>query len=113
MAQQFLTLATLPLVDNGSAAEAFNEYIRQAAKDCDDRPGLDKDRTVTLAVKMRPRHAGNNALDSIDVEIEITSKGPGQKTLAHRMDVKAGGSVVFHPDDRNDPSSNPLPFNGE
>jgi hypothetical protein len=113
MPQKQLTLETLSLVDGGAAAVAFNEFLKAAAKDCEDRPVLDKDRTVSINVKMRPKVGSRGDCDSVEVELEVVSKGPAHKTMPYVMDFKQGGALVFHPDDPHDPESNRLFENQE
>lgn len=108
MPQKALTLETLSLVDGGAAAVAFNEFLRQAAKDCEDRPVLEKDRTVSINVKMRPKVGSRGDCDSVEVELEVVAKGPAHRTMPYTMDFKHDGSVVFHPDDPQDPQANHL-----
>ena len=51
---QKLCIDTLPSLDNGKAAMAFERAVRQVVLDCIDRPMIAAARTVTLQLKIVP-----------------------------------------------------------
>lgn len=113
MAQEKLTLATLANLHNGTVGILFSDIVKTLGKDCEDRPALDKDRTLALIVRLRPRIDKKGNLEDVAVDVEFTSKMPSQRTNRYIMDVKRDGTIYFHPDDKDDPNAKHLWEDGE
>jgi len=63
MKQTLLTLKTLPSYATGDLTKRFDELLAKQVKDCIERPGLDKIRTLTLKVTLRPKKKDDGSCD--------------------------------------------------
>ena len=93
-----LSADTLSKLDHGRAAAALNTAITKAVKDCLERPGDDRARTVTLQMTVKPV--------SEVIQNEITCEGatgrnkvklsvPDWESQKLGFGVKQNGDLVF------------------
>lgn len=79
-----LTLASLDQLDDGRVSKAFLHELQRAVKDCMDRPGDKKPRTVTLELNIKPvvsSEGGLIEMEGADGEFTIKSKVPLAQVL--------------------------------
>ncbi len=102
MALQQFNLKNLGDLDE-AIVEAFRRHLARAVADCDDRPADKKPRSVILEFSVSPVFNTNTlSIDSVDVEVAVTSKVPPHRTKPYNMAIKAGGLLAFNnlsPDD--------------
>ncbi len=97
MATRQLTLTNMELLEDGRTVEAFRRHLARAAADCEDRPGDQSRRTVTLQVDMMPVLDQNTlTCDSVTVEISTASKVPPHRSKPYSMLIKSGGALAFN-----------------
>ncbi|MBX3435575.1 MAG: hypothetical protein KF847_19835 [Pirellulales bacterium] len=98
-----LSLQTLPQIDGGKIAIAFNAALRRAIDDIHDRPADASARKVKLAVVMKPMlDQTTGVLDGVEVSAEIDDTVPKRRTAAYPM-IEAGDGLAFRPDVPGDP----------
>ena len=99
MAIQKFGLDNLHKLGNGAVAAAMVTHLNRLIADCEDRPALDKARTLTLTIEMVPRifaEGANPTLDTVDVGFTIAPKVPPSKSHTHNMQprrVNTSGKV--------------------
>lgn len=106
MPQERFTLENLPQLDFGIVPEVFDREMKRVVKDCMDRPHDDKARAVNIKFAVKPLpspSAQGMACDEVQVEVEVDSAVPKQRTKIYTMRTKADGGLVFHPDLPDDP----------
>lgn len=83
-----LTLETLGQINDGAYGRAINRALDAALRDCDDRPGLAKDRTVTITVKIQPLDLGGKDLTRAKYIPSVDLKVPAQTAYPEILEVK-------------------------
>jgi len=102
MGKQRLTLQSLTGLDSGVPAGAFQAELRKVVEDCIKRPGLDSVRKVQLDVHIKPCVDSRGVCEIANVEFEVSSSIPKQRTREYQMEVHAKGELLFNelsPDD--------------
>lgn len=110
-----LSLSTLPLVDDGSIAHVFDKALRECYLDCDDRPALVKDRSITLKITMKP-HEASEELRFVQASFEVKTSIPGKGTTQVFKPIARDRSLGFETDTRDvdhDPDQSTLPYSSE
>ena len=92
-----LSLENVASIDGGRLAVALNQAIARCESDCRDRPGLNKDRKISLTIKMRPIMNDKSGLDSCDIGFEIKDAIPRRDSKSYNM--KAGQEGLWFNDD--------------
>lgn len=102
-----LCLSSIRSLDFGIIDAAFQAEVARCAKDCSDRPGLDKDRTVAVVFRFRPKidNQGNGDGDTVIVDCQIHSGIPKRVTQTYTMAQKHDGTLIFRASDPDDPRS--------
>ena len=98
---QKLTIKTLPNVDFGKAALAFQRHLERAVQDCDDRPGVKKARKVSIQLSITPvPEVDGNTINCYAAKgvLTVTSKIPNHETQEIDFGVRANGDLVFNPE---------------
>lgn len=113
---QKLELRNLAEYDMGSVEVLFNQALNSIYLDCEDRPLLKKDRTLTLQIKIKPREVSENAdLEDVVSEISVKTALPDKEARSQIIvPVKKLGGFGFEPDRRSargmDPNQQTLPI---
>ena len=98
MSMQKLSLESIPDLDPGIVL-AFNNHIKRAAQDCEDRPADEKPRTVTLEVIVRPvMDLNTRECASVEIDLQTTSKIPAYRTRTYSAGMRKNGILAFNPD---------------
>lgn len=99
-----LTLQNLEMLDQGKIAVAFNQALRAARMDIQDRPGDPAKRKVVFTVEMEPKLEKETAqLDLIDHRFHVETKLPKRSTVAYPIQPAGEGDGYFRPESPNDP----------
>lgn len=96
MRQKISSLRDLVKVDRGIIDALFRTEMKRIGADLDERPAVNSARKLTLVVACKPVAAANGALDSVDVEIEVTSSIPRQRTRAYSMVCTSEGELIYN-----------------
>ena len=98
MAVHQLSIPSLAELDEGRLNVAWQQALKRAAMDCEDRPGEEKARTVTLQCELLPVLAadGSGQLESVKVTFQVADKAPPRKTKKYDMGLRRGGVLVFN-----------------
>lgn len=110
MAFHQFDLSTLRQLDGGRVAEAFLHAIKRAALDCEDRPGEERARKVSLQAEITPQTRleeepdgrMKTVFDGVDVKFQIKDALPTRLSRKYSMGVKHNGSVYFNADSPHD-----------
>lgn len=105
MAVVQLDLANLKIMDDGRIEAAFAQEMKHVVLDMMDRPGDDRERSVTLKVRYKPICDETGELDSVSVQMDIGSKMPSRKTRVYDMKARKsqnGPMLVFSEDSLDD-----------
>ena len=110
MKQQLLTRKTLPSYATGELETRFNDLLVKLCKDCIERPGIDKARTLTLKVTLHPKKKDDGTADDVIVAIGLETRGPGFPMSPYLMRATANGGLRFQPESPMDPDQPGLDF---
>lgn len=91
-----LELAEIGALGSGTVAEAFNRHLQRAIADCEDRPGDDKARKVTLTLLVKPLQLQDGACTEVIVEAEASSSVPKHVSRPVECRIKHGGRALFN-----------------
>lgn len=83
-------------MDGGRVDEAVKLHIRRAIEDCEDRPGEDKVRKVTLEVAIKPVSRQDGATCDIELEAKVKSAIPNHVSAPTTARVLHGGDAWFN-----------------
>ena len=97
MAVHELTLkALMEDLDGGRIHEAFASELRRVVMDCDDRPGDNKPRKVSLEFQVVPLIDDEGNLDSCAGKFHVSSTVPKRRSKVYSFAVRSGGALVFN-----------------
>lgn len=95
-----LTLNQLVALDGGRVTEAWQQALGRALDDCDDRPGVDKPRTVTLTFALVPTMDEQGRVESVAGQFDVKDSLPKRSTKAYQFSPrKRAGKTVLTFDD--------------
>ena len=77
---QKMGLAAIHMIDDGSLQAEFDRACSAALAHCEDRPGQDTDRTVTIKFRFRPISSDGRNCVKVDVDGEVTSTLPALRS---------------------------------
>jgi len=83
-----LKIENLVALDNKRIAEALNQAIRRAAAHCDDLPGVDAARKVSLNLNFTPVMDGEGRCETVNFEFEIVERNPKRKSKVYNGDLR-------------------------
>lgn len=105
MAVLELNVDSLKKIDGGRIDAALQQEIKHVILDMQDRPGDDRDRSVTLKLVFKPIVSDSGDLDSVNVKMDIGSKMPSRKSRVFDMQARRsakGPMLVFNEDSLDD-----------
>jgi len=94
---QQLSLAQIAEIDDGRIAAAFDQALKRAAQDCDDRPGDDRPRKITIELAVAPVLDQNGMCDSVKSQIQIKDTIPTRKSRIYDFGLRKGGLFTYQP----------------
>ena len=110
-----LDLESLKILDDGRLAAAFETELKHVVIDLMDRPGDDRERSVTLRVKFKPICDDRGECESVHVLVDVGSKMPSRKSKVYDMQARKAGDgamLVFNELSLDDSTQDTLPFEG-
>lgn len=78
-------------LDGGRVLEAINQALERAVFDCDDRPGVNKARTVTLKIGLTPVVSDRGDMESVHMSFSVGESRPVRASRSYAMDVRKIG----------------------
>ena len=100
MPLQLLKLETLAVLAHGKVGVAFDREVKRAVRDCIDRPGDDRARTITLQINVAPTAVMDGqsvTCEGAKAVAKVKSKLPDYETQQIDLGVRENGSAVFSP----------------
>lgn len=95
-----LSLETLPQYDQGSLLVMFDQALRDAYLDLEDRPTLGAARKVTLSIALKPVADGSD-LEEVHCEMQVACSLPHKAARTNILaPSKKHSGLVFEPDCR-------------
>ena len=95
-----LCLGDLALVADGKLAAAVAIHLRKVTDDCQDRPGSDAARKVTIDFFITPSiDPDTGQCDDVNIEFEVGSKVPKHRTRPVNMKIRKssqGPQLLFN-----------------
>lgn len=90
---KFETLATM---DDGRLSTAFEQALDRLRRDCEDRPGLKKARTLTMTVSLVPTMDTDvSKLARVHIGVDFSEKIPSRQSKNYEM-LPARGGLLFN-----------------
>ena len=111
-----LDLENLKVLDDGRLAAAFAQEMKHVVLDLMDRPGDDRERSVTFKTTVKPVCGQDGQLEEALVNVQIASKLPSRKSKVYSMAARkssAGPMLVFNELSLDDVAQDTLPFENE
>ncbi|MEZ6097271.1 MAG: hypothetical protein R3C03_24110 [Pirellulaceae bacterium] len=100
MAVHELTFETIMKnLDGGRVAMAFQQHVQRVVQDCENRPGDDKERKVTLEFKCYPIADDHGTCEEVKGKFHVTSTVPKQRSKEYSFGVRKsqkGLQLVFN-----------------
>ena len=93
-----LRLETLHLVQDGALALVVDQKLAEINNDCVERPQLEKDRTLTIKITVKP--SGDDPLQAATVSFSVSSNVPGSQLRQHMRYLRKNKVFGFEPDTR-------------
>ncbi|CAM4161396.1 hypothetical protein [Deinococcus marmoris] len=91
-----LTHDTIGNLQAGAIGYAIDRAIGEAMHDCERRPGLDKPRTVTIKLTLKPAqvkgldNAASDTLNTIGIAAQVAVSTPARSAGAEFLNVSPG-----------------------
>lgn len=98
MSPKKLTLATVGSLERGYLEPMYNAALNRAMQDCQQRPSLDKPRSVLLQVDITPNASPNGPGFSVAIIAHVKEKFPTRQTSGEFLDVIAGATADGEPE---------------
>ena len=100
MNQVVFNLENLVQLDFGKVGLAFNSEVERVVQDCQDRPGDEGQRKVSVTFNFKPKLEPSGPLecDRVAVECEVTSSIPKRRTRIYDMMPRRDNKLLFNPD---------------
>jgi len=110
-----LDLENLRVLDDGRLEAAFSQELKHVVLDLMDRPGDDRERSVSFKVKFKPVCDERGECESVNVQVDIGCKMPSRKSRVYDMQARraqGGPMLVFNELSLEDVTQETLPFDG-
>lgn len=91
MAVEKFNLKSLAEIDDGRLRKAWEQALNRARLDCEDRPSVEKARTVTLTIELVPVREPGGSLHSVDASFRVRDKLPEIQSPAYSLRAGRGG----------------------
>lgn len=93
-----LGLDTLGMLQQGVLATAFQKDLEFLVRDCVDRPGDKRPRTLSLKMTIEPNPGDEGICDQVNAEFSITAGVPNRRSRTFNLAVSGNGAVMVNPD---------------
>ena len=91
MALHEFKLETLTKLDDGRVVEAWNQALRRAILDCEDRPGVTEARKVILQLELAPTIDEDGNVDTVRGQFQVKDSAPVRKTKKYDFSPRLQG----------------------
>lgn len=95
-----LSLESLHEVQGGEIKKDFDSLLATLINDCQQRPAIDKARTLTIKIEITPAPDDTGHCESCDMRAVVTSKQPARAIVIPKMKSRkkgSGSTLVFDP----------------
>ena len=76
-------------LDDGRIVLVLDQFLEAALHDCEDRPGEEGARVITLKALVKPKpDPGMGFTEKVDIEFEVDKKFPKMKSAAYEMGIR-------------------------
>lgn len=75
-------------IDGGRIEEALEQCLQRLVDDCEDRPAVNKARTLSFKMSLVPKMDDQGNLDTIKVTFAADDRLPGRSTRDYEMAVR-------------------------
>jgi len=102
----------LDTLDEGRVAAQVDLALLSAAKDCANRPGLAKERKVTVTFKLTPQTNEDGMCDSINLDVQTKTNVPASNSKLFNMHAHPAQGLAFNdmsPDDAHQRTIDEIP----
>lgn len=99
MTLKYLSLAALKELDGGRVYEAFDQAMKRVVADCEDRPGEERPRTITLKADLMPVRGDDGRCEGVMGTFRVAETIPNRKSKTYSFGVKADGRLFFSTED--------------
>lgn len=106
-------LKSLAEMDDGRIAVAFEQAMRRAAIDCEDRPADDRPRKLCLELEFKPVLDPAGYCESVVCQAQIKDTLPSRKSRKYDLGLRKGGMFVYQPMALDNHSQEPLDFESD
>ena len=97
-----LNMPNLKELDFGKVAAAFEEHLRRAAEDCDDRAVDTRPRIVNLKIMMKPIPDDHGDCMNVDLQCFANAVLPPHRSRVFQCQLRKGGILAFDNDSPDD-----------
>lgn len=105
-----LSLDSLKHLDYGKIGLAFDQEVKRVVEDINDRPSLNKPRTITLTLEISPLADDGGNIDAAVVQWHLKHSIPPRKTSPYQMLPTRAGQLFFEPSSPDDPNQQGINF---
>jgi hypothetical protein len=91
-----LGFRSLAVLDGGKIDAALSKHLQRASVDCQDRPGDNKPRSVTIDITFQPVVEEDGDCLEAKMDVRIKSKVPVHQSKAYSVGLRRGGKFVFN-----------------
>ena len=103
------TLAGLEKFESGAVAMTFERDLKALLGDLHDRPSLDKPRTLTLKMELKPVADDAGRLAEVKIDVSIGTSVPTSKTRTVSARAKGTDGLVYDDLSPTDVSQQTIP----
>lgn len=96
MALKEFGLSALPDFADGTLDIAFQQHVKRAIADAEDRPGDKKPRKVSIEFEIKPVVLQDGACANVEIDAKIKSAIPPHISRPVECKIKHGGRAVFN-----------------
>lgn len=96
-----LDFRSMAILDGGKTNEQFASRLSQISKDCQERPGDAKSRTLTMKMTFEPIADQDGFVTDVKMYVDIESKLPAYNSKGYSLGLRrrgAQGTFVFNED---------------
>ena len=113
MEQMQLTLKNLVHVSAGEVAVAFDDCLRRAVRDLDDRPTVKTSRSVQITLELKPVADEKGNLVNVSGIFHFNEKIPGRNSTPCNFNFTKRGGLIFSPFSPEDADQMSLPVTSD
>lgn len=83
-----LTLKSLQELDAGRVYTAWQQALQRCIADCEDRPGVNKARSINLVCSVKPVMNDDGTAQDVKIQFKVTESVPDRQSRVYSMGVR-------------------------